>query len=179
MKSIIFMLLLNSLCFSQNKHKSIDINIASLEAISCSINSFASDINFVNQNNEFKLKSKIIFYLDTPYKFGGTTTKGIDCSAFVQNVFYFALNMSLPRTSMQQSTVGEFIIKDSLKFGDLIFFNTRGKRVSHVGIYLEDNKFVHSSRSGGVKISDINENYYSKKFMFGRRVLENEQKLIF
>lgn len=118
------------------------------------------------------LMPEIISYLGTPYKYGGVTKNGIDCSAFVQNTFFFALDIALPRTSIQQSTIGITIIRDSLKFGDLIFFHTRGRRkISHVGIYLDENKFVHSSRSGGVKISDLNENFYSKAFVLAKRIL--------
>jgi cell wall-associated NlpC family hydrolase len=116
--------------------------------------------------------TKIIELINTPYLWGGTSTYGIDCSAFVQTVFKMALNIDLPRTSIMQSTVGEEVKREDLRFGDLIFFNTMGRRISHVGIYLGESVFAHSSSSGGVKTSSLNEDYYSSRFVTARRVIK-------
>ena len=116
--------------------------------------------------------TKIIELINTPYLWGGTSTYGIDCSAFVQTVFRMALNIDLPRTSIMQSTVGEEVKREDLRFGDLIFFNTMGRRISHVGIYLGESVFAHSSSSGGVKTSSLNEDYYSGRFVTARRVIK-------
>jgi cell wall-associated NlpC family hydrolase len=83
-----------------------------------------------------------------------------------------ALNIDLPRTSIMQSTVGEEVKREDLRFGDLIFFNTMGRRISHVGIYLGESVFAHSSSSGGVKTSSLNEDYYSSRFVTARRVIK-------
>lgn len=115
---------------------------------------------------------KIIELMNTPYLWGGTTTNGIDCSAFVQRVMKYALGIDLPRTSIVQSTVGEEVKREDLQFGDLIFFNTMGSRISHVGIYLGESVFAHSSSSGGVKTSSLNEDYYSARFVTARRVIK-------
>jgi cell wall-associated NlpC family hydrolase len=115
---------------------------------------------------------KIIELMNTPYLWGGTTTNGIDCSAFVQRVMKYALDIDLPRTSIVQSTVGEEVKREDLQFGDLIFFNTMGSRISHVGIYLGESVFAHSSSSGGVKTSSLNEDYYSARFVTARRVIK-------
>lgn len=115
---------------------------------------------------------RIIELINTPYLWGGTTTNGIDCSAFVQRVMKYALGIDLPRTSIMQSTVGEEVNRENLQFGDLIFFNTIGRRISHVGIYLGESVFAHSSSSGGVKTSSLNEDYYNAKYVTARRVIK-------
>ncbi|MCC6864992.1 MAG: C40 family peptidase [Ignavibacteria bacterium] len=115
---------------------------------------------------------KIIELINTPYLWGGTTTNGIDCSAFVQRVLKYALGIDIPRTSIMQSTVGDPVERENLQFGDLIFFNTIGRRISHVGIYLGEGVFAHSSSSGGVKTSSLNEDYYNAKYVTARRVIK-------
>jgi lipoprotein Spr len=95
----------------------------------------------------------------TPYRYGGTTKKGIDCSAFVRATLKSAFGYELPRTARDQYYASIRIAPTELKEGDLLFFNTRGG-ISHVGIYLRNNKFVHSSSKKGVTISDLFDNYY-------------------
>jgi len=120
-----------------------------------------------------KILFEVIKYLDTPYKYGGNSDSGIDCSAFTKNVFQESLLLELPRSAREQFTVGEKIDKNNLKFGDLVFFNTRRRsNPGHVGIYLGDNQFVHASRTLGVTISSLDENYYKNRFAGGRRVDE-------
>jgi cell wall-associated NlpC family hydrolase len=119
-----------------------------------------------------EVMTRIIELINTPYLWGGTSTYGIDCSAFVQTVFKRALNIDLPRTSIMQSTVGDEVKREDLRFGDLIFFNTMGSRISHVGIYLGESVFAHSSSSGGVKTSSLNEDYYNSRFVTARRVIK-------
>lgn len=105
----------------------------------------------------------------TRYRMGGTTKNGIDCSAFVQAVFATAYGMSLPRTAREQHRVAQRISRTELKEGDLLFFNTRGG-VSHVGIYLQNNKFIHASTSKGVTVSDMFDPYYMKRFIAAGRI---------
>ncbi len=116
-----------------------------------------------------EVKNKKMFeFIDdwygTPYRLGGTTKKGVDCSAFSQFLFAAVYGFSIPRTAREQYNLTDRISRTQLKEGDLIFFNTRGG-VSHVGIYLQNNKFVHASTSGGVMISDIFEEYWARKFV--------------
>jgi cell wall-associated NlpC family hydrolase len=122
-----------------------------------------------------KMLMEIIKYLGTPYKYGGTTKNGIDCSAFTQTVYRDVFNIKLERSARLQYTQGEVISKgDELKYGDLVFFNTR-KRVKpgHVGIYIGDNLFAHASSTKGVTISEIDYDYYSRTFMGARRFETN------
>ncbi|MFI5144523.1 MAG: C40 family peptidase [Ignavibacteria bacterium] len=119
-----------------------------------------------------EVMTKIIELINTPYLWGGTSTYGIDCSGFVQMVYKKALDIDLPRTSIMQSTVGDEVKREDLKFGDLVFFNTMGRRISHVGIYLGESMFAQSSSSGGVKVSSLNEDYYNSRFVTARRVIK-------
>ena len=109
----------------------------------------------------------------TPYRLGGTTKKGVDCSAFSQFLFVSVYGLSIPRTAREQYNLTSRISRTELKEGDLIFFNTRGG-ISHVGVYLQNNKFVHASTSGGVMISDIFDEYWAKKFVGVGRLKDRE-----
>lgn len=100
----------------------------------------------------------------TRYRYGGTTKSGVDCSAFVQAIYLSAFTVSLPRTARDQYRQSRIISATEMKTGDLVFFNTTGG-ISHVGIYLQNNKFVHASTSSGVTISDMFDPYYLKRFI--------------
>lgn len=121
----------------------------------------------------------IMDWLGTRYHFGGTTRSGIDCSAFTGMVFRTAGNIELPRTANGQSGVGRRIRnREDLRLGDLIFFHTRRQaRVSHVGIYLGDNLFAHSSSRYGVTISSLESTYYGKRFLGGSRITNGDVAL--
>jgi cell wall-associated NlpC family hydrolase len=111
----------------------------------------------------------------TRYRMGGTTKNGIDCSAFVQTIYLSAFGVALPRTAREQYKSSHIISATELEEGDLVFFNTRGG-VSHVGIYLQNNKFVHASVSSGVTISDMYDPYYMKHFIGAGRIERPEAK---
>jgi len=107
----------------------------------------------------------------TKYKLGGTSKQGIDCSAFSQFLFAAVYGLSIPRTAREQYKLTNRISRTELKEGDLIFFNTRGG-ISHVGVYLQNNKFVHAAASGGVMISDLFDDYWVRRFMGVGRLKE-------
>lgn len=99
------------------------------------------------------------------YRYGGTDKNGIDCSAFVQKLYEDVFNTELVRTARQQFHSCKMIWDiDNLKEGDLVFFKTRGKRISHVGIYLANDFFVHASSSSGVMISNLKDAYWSTRY---------------
>ncbi len=105
----------------------------------------------------------------TPYRLGGTTRKGIDCSGFVQLVMREYLNQELPRTTESQMRVGFRVRPQQLQPGDLVFYRT-GRRRLHVGIYMSGGRFLHASTSNGVMISRMEETYWSRRFLHARRI---------
>lgn len=108
-------------------------------------------------------------FLGVPYKLGGNTVRGIDCSAFVKKV-YEIFDVSLPRTAREQSLIGKKIDRNSLQEGDLVFFKTRR---DHVGIYVGNNQFVHLSYSSRqAKVDNLDSQYFSNRFLRGVRVKE-------
>jgi len=144
-----------------------------LESLSSSIAGFNTPTTINVSKDRDEVMYKVIEYLNTPYLWGGTSKRGIDCSGFVQAVMFQALGVALPRTSYEQSNVGEDVSKEDLKFGDLLFFDTRGRgRVSHVGIYLGDGYFVHSGSKTGVAVASLDSEFYSRVFLKAKRVLD-------
>lgn len=113
-----------------------------------------------------KLYQQHAVWQGTPYRLGGQSRNGIDCSAFVQTTFSDLFGIRLPRTTSQQVRVGRKISKSDLQTGDLVFF--RGGR--HVGIYLENDKFLHASTRLGVTISDMNNIYWARNYWRSIRV---------
>lgn len=110
-------------------------------------------------------------FLGTPYRFGGSSVRGIDCSAFVAKVYQF-FDVKLPRTAREQSRMGVRVAKSDLEEGDLVFFNTR-RAFGHVGIYIGNNEFIHASsgRSGKhVRIDSLDKPYYNQRFIKAVRV---------
>jgi len=128
------------------------------------------------ESEEETIKDKLYSFYDewkgVKYKFGGYSKIGIDCSAFVQKALAEQFNLQLPRSTIFQVKVGQTIKKDDLQIGDLIFFKTG--RTNHVGIYIEDGKFMHTSRKYGVTISKLDNAYFKKRYWTAKRVLDLE-----
>jgi lipoprotein Spr len=123
----------------------------------------------VEQLNNIRLWQYIDDWYGAHYRFGGNTKQGIDCSAFAGGLMSAVFGIGLPRMAKDQYHTGERVPKDDLQEGDLVFFHTTRKGVSHVGVYLTNNKFVHASTNYGVVISDLNDPYYSRAFVGARR----------
>jgi len=123
-------------------------------------------------NREARILREAIRHFGTPYLWGGEGAGGIDCSAYTRNVFNNSMSIQLPRTTVEQFSVGRPVRTSEKKFGDLVFFNTTGRNPSHVGIYLGDNLFAHASVSNGVTISSLESTYFQRRFTGVRRVLD-------
>jgi len=121
---------------------------------------------------------KALSMIGTPYKLGGQNPiKGVDCSGFVKHVYKDTANIELPRTARAMSHEGEKVAKNELKPGDLVFFGTRKKSVSHVGIYAGNGEFVHASsrKYKEVMVSSLDDGYWAKRFHGARRVLSEQE----
>lgn len=138
-------------------------------------NTSADDLETDKSTLKEKMLMEIIKYLNTPYKYGGNSSSGIDCSAFTQTIYHNVLSIDLNRSAKEQFKQGtEIDNREDLKFGDLVFFNTRRRvKPGHVGIYIGDDLFAHASSKNGVIVSSLDQDYYSGRFMGGRR-LERE-----
>jgi lipoprotein Spr len=130
----------------------------------------------VEQLEDTRLLEQVDEWYGTRYRMGGMSKSGIDCSAFVQAVYLSAFAVSVPRTAREQYRYARIISATELKEGDLVFFNTTGG-VSHVGIYLRNNKFIHASSSKGVTVSDLFEPYYLRRYIGAGRIEKPEAKL--
>ncbi|MBD5182473.1 MAG: C40 family peptidase [Bacteroidales bacterium] len=113
-------------------------------------------------------------WIGTPYRYGGTTRKGTDCSGLVWTIYQDVAGIKLPRNSVKQFEYCIPLTREQLSPGDLVFFNTAGNgtRVGHVGIYIGNNSFIHSSSSKGVRVSTFDEPYYAKTYNRGGRIPE-------
>lgn len=106
----------------------------------------------------------------TPYLLGGSSRSGVDCSAFIQIVMRQQFRVELPRTTSQQMNAGRRVRKSALRAGDLVFFQT-GRRTLHVGIMMDNHRFLHASTSSGVMISSLQERYWTRRYLRARRVM--------
>ena len=125
-------------------------------------------LEIIRKKSASKSTIKLYKFIDewygVPYKYAGTTKKGVDCSGLTVNLYQTVYNKKLPRSSQQMNEKSKNIPKKSMKEGDLVFFDTSDKgKASHVGVFLGDGKFFHSSTSKGVMISDFNKDDYWRK----------------
>ncbi len=145
-------------------------NVSAIEKFSTIQFKYAMMLNVdVESLKNLSLFGFIENWFGTRYRLGGTTKKGIDCSALTGSLLLAVYGFAVPRTARQQYEATEHIAIEDLKEGDLVFFNTHGG-ISHVGLYLENNYFVHASSSQGVTISNLEDSYYAKRFICGGRV---------
>lgn len=117
------------------------------------------------------LRSEYSYWVGSPYRLGGNSLRGIDCSSLVQQVFKNSFNISLPRTTEYQVRKGYSIKKRHLKVGDLVFFKT-GRTTRHVGIYMGNDEFFHVSTSRGTKISSLSNPYWKRHYWQSRRIIK-------
>ncbi len=136
----------------------------------------ASQDEFEQMVQNVDIKSRLMDqYADwkgVRYRLGGTSKRGIDCSAFVQTTFREQFGLDLPRSTYEQEDTGKSINRGKLRPGDLVLFRA-GSTGRHVGIYLGNDNFVHASTSSGVMISNLNESYWKTRYREARRVLSH------
>jgi cell wall-associated NlpC family hydrolase len=121
------------------------------------------------------LKNRALYHFveaweGVPYKYGGVSETGVDCSGFVGILYRQVYQQNLPRTAAEMSLKSKAVKRDQLEEGDLVFFDIEGKKTSHVGVYLQNGMFIHASTSRGVIISSLSLAYYDKAFSHGGRV---------
>ena len=126
----------------------------------------------LSATSNMKLFHFVYDWIGTPYRFGGSSKHGIDCSAFTKELYSQVFNMDIERNSRDIFSMVSPVKRDDLKEGDLVFFKIHSRRISHVGIYLGNNKFAHAS-SRGVAINSLDDSYYSRYFYRGGRMLDS------
>lgn len=126
-----------------------------------------------NQSAQDNVKQKLLSqhqtWQGTPYKLGGRSKQGVDCSGFIQLTFLEKLGTEIPRTTLLQSKTGKKVDLEQIRIGDLVFFKT-GHKVRHVGVYVGDGQFLHASKSKGVMLSKLDNPYWADSFWMARRV---------
>ena len=121
-----------------------------------------------------KLLGEGFMYIGVPYRWGGTTPSGLDCSGLTQLVYKNAVGVNLPRTALEQSGEGSRVSVRELKPGDLVFFNTIGQNISHVGIYVGSGKFLHAPATGKrVRIDKIYNKFWAQSYVTARRMISD------
>lgn len=122
-----------------------------------------------NQLLKTRLLKQYNAWKGTRYHMGGSSHRGVDCSALMQHLFSESMALSLPRTTSEQMHRGKAVTRRELKPGDLVFFQT-GRRQRHVGVFIGGDEFIHASTSQGVTISSLNNDYWRSHYQAARRV---------
>jgi cell wall-associated NlpC family hydrolase len=126
----------------------------------------------MSQDDVRALALMIRDFLGTPYVWGGSSLQGTDCSGFVSTVFRDVLGLQLPRSAAQMYNVGEPVQNGPLQFADLLFFRqSANSKITHVGIYIAQKKFVHASPTRGVMISGLDEKFHREHFVGAKRIV--------
>ncbi|MDO4642101.1 MAG: C40 family peptidase [Neisseria sp.] len=143
---------------------------------SLNVNQSMSTGQVVGRNEADQLIGSAMSLLGVAYRFGGTrVSTGFDCSGFMQYIFNKSMQVSLPRTAAEQSRAGIQVSRSELQPGDMVFFSTSGHRVSHVGLYIGNDRFIHAPRTGKtIEITSLSNKYWSARYVTARRVKRND-----
>ncbi len=160
-------------CSSAPVYRGTGVNCRGPMPASCGVVSTGDEVTSPpnpSTSIEHRMQGEIDSWMGTPYVYGGASKSGVDCSAFTQAV-YRSVGIDIPRRASRQSAAAQTVSRNSLRYGDLIFFNTSGSGISHCGIYLGNGEFVHASSSRGVVRDMLNHPYYSSRYVTGGRFL--------
>ncbi|WP_121144759.1 NlpC/P60 family protein [Orbus hercynius] len=151
--------------------KLVNVLIALVMLSACSSE---ASLKYADKKSDFvmlkKIEQQYQVWNKTPYRYGGNTLNGVDCSAFVKRFYSDKFNMWIPRVTTDQAKIGVSV--SQLQAGDLIFFKTgRGSAGLHVGIYYKNGQFLHASTSDGVRFSNVNDSYWKKHYWIAKRVV--------
>ncbi len=145
------------------------------ETVNNEVSAYFKKFGFeISNKNHFPLYEQIYKLKDIPYKYSGRSQSGLDCSGFTICVFDSVFNEKLSGGSKDIFLKTKTIPDRKLKEGDLLFFKIRGNNISHVGIYLGNGKFAHTTTQAGVMVNDLSDPYYKKYYYKATRVLFNE-----
>jgi len=158
-----------------NRYKSTEVNNTSTKIASNNNWANISPISYTYNKLSYATNSLIDNakkLLGVPYKYGGNTPNdGMDCSGFVRYVYYYTLGIILPRRSAEIGQIGTYIDTYSLKEGDLVFFNTNGQSLSHLGIYMGNGQFIHAPSTGSnIRIDKLSSRYWSTRYEGAKRI---------
>ena len=123
-----------------------------------------------------KMGSIMRGYLGIPYRGASEYGVGLDCSRFTAEIFHKFDKRGIPRVARDQARIGSSVTRRKIRFGDLVFFNIGGKKVSHVGIYVGNDRFIHASESRGVVIDDLRKKYWKRYYHSARRILSDKAR---
>ena len=173
-KIIIAIALLTSVLATQAQTKTIPTQTSDSDEQESLAKDYLSQIMgvAVSATSNMKLFRFVYDWVGTPYRFGGSSRNGIDCSAFTKQLYSEVFNTTIRRSSRDIFSMVSPVGKDDLKEGDLVFFKIHSRSISHVGIYLGNNRFAHAS-SRGVAVSSLDDAYYSRYFYKGGRMLQS------
>ncbi|MBN2646539.1 MAG: C40 family peptidase [Thiotrichales bacterium] len=157
--------------FSEQAQRQLDQLVSHYSTTPAEQQARASPLQGIQTSRPTRLMQHFTEWERTPYRLGGRSKRGVDCSAFVQIAFHQTFEFDLPRTTAEQMRVGKKVSRSQLQVGDMVFFKT-GSRTYHNGIYIGNLQFMHASTSKGVVISELTETYWDKRFYTARRVLD-------
>ncbi len=169
MKKILFVFTLNLICLALLA-QNVKQRVSDPDSLESDYYSQLFDISLRKDSANLRLYSTVNEWIGTPYRYGGDSRSGIDCSGFTGKIFNSVYNLSLAQNSAAIFDKSIPLNRSELKEGDFVFFKISKGRVSHVGVYLGNDKFAHASVSRGVMISDLNEAYYKRYFYKGGRM---------